>query len=96
MTTHANEHADSPPPMIDCETAVRRLWDFLDAELDAPRAEELEAHLAVCQLCPPHFEFARTFLDAVAVAGRPGGDPSDALRGRVLAALRAEGYTRGG
>ena len=94
MTEHTREHG-APAVPIDCETAVRRLWDYLDGELDAPRADEVEAHLAMCRLCPPHFEFARTFLAAVAEA-RPSDDLPAALRGRILMALRREGYRRGG
>ena len=94
MTEHPNERSTSLPAPIDCETAVRRRWDYLDGTLDAPRAEEVAAHLAVCQRCPPHFAFARTFLDALAAA-RPSDELPAALRGRVLAALRAEGYCRG-
>ena len=93
MTEHTREHG-APPAPIDCETAVRRLWDYLDGELDAPRADEVEAHLAVCRRCPPHFEFARTFLAAVAEA-RPSDHLPATLRGRILVALRSEGYRRG-
>lgn len=96
MTEHPTDQVAPPAPSpIDCETAVRRLWDFLDGELDAPRAEEVEAHLAVCRRCPPHFAFARAFLGALA-ATRPAADVPAALRSRVLAALHAEGYSRGG
>jgi mycothiol system anti-sigma-R factor len=83
-----------PPTAIDCETAVRRLWDYLDAELDERRMAEVRAHLATCERCPPHFAFARAFLDAVA-AGRREHDRPDALRARVVAALRAEGFGAG-
>ncbi len=94
MTDYPKHSARVPAP-IDCETAVRRLWDFLDAELDETRMAEVQAHLAVCRRCPPHFAFASTFLDAIA-AVRPQDDVPDALRNRVVAALRSEGFTGGG
>jgi anti-sigma factor (TIGR02949 family) len=85
---------DDAPAPIDCGTTVRRLWDYLDGELDAARAAEVDAHLAGCAECPPHFEFAHTFLEALA-AGRRAADAEPALRARVLAALAREGFGRG-
>ena len=82
------------PGGIDCEAAVRRLWDYLDGQLDAARMAEVDAHLDACRRCPPHFAFARTFLDALA-AGRREHAPPVALRDRVVAALVAEGFTGG-
>ena len=93
MTDARGAGAPAPSP-IDCETAVRRLWDYLDGELDAARTAEVETHLAVCRLCQPHFAFARSLVAAIEAAERAGGPP-DALRARVLAALRAEGYEGG-
>ena len=87
----------TPPPdrpaRIDCGTTVRRLWDYLDAELDPVHAAEVEAHLAACLECPPHFAFATTFLETLA-AGRRADAPVTALRTRVLAALAHEGFRR--
>lgn len=76
---------------IDCETAVRRLWDFLDGRLAAPSRAEVEAHLAACAQCPPHFDFARGMRRGLAAARAPGPDADDeaALRRRVRAALQA-------
>src|SRR5262245_4498799 len=33
---------------IDCNTAVSRLWDFLDEELDEQRMREIQKHLEEC------------------------------------------------
>jgi anti-sigma factor RsiW len=82
-----------PPARIDCDTAVRRLWDYLDAELDPVRAAEVEAHLAECLECPPHFAFATTFLKALAAARRADA-PVSALRTGVIDALAREGFRR--
>lgn len=51
--------------MIDCTSAVRRLWDFIELELPDPEREEMEEHLAFCRRCCGEVEFAeelRTFL----------------------------------
>ena len=76
-----------PPAAISCETAVRRLWDYLDGGLAAPARAEVEGHLAACGECPPHFAFAARTLAALA-ASRPVPGPDDAeIRDRVLAVL---------
>jgi anti-sigma factor RsiW len=68
---------------------VRRLWDYLDGGLAAPTHREVEAHLATCADCPPHFAFAARTLDALAAArpDAPSPDEEAALRARVQAAL---------
>ena len=87
-------------PSLDCEQTVRRLWDYLDGQLGATDVALIDAHLAACDRCPPHFEFERRFLDTVRRARRTDGAAtrSDALRARVVAMLIADGWlpTRGG
>lgn len=78
--------------MIDCETALRQLWDYLDGELTAERMDAVRAHLKACDLCYPHYDFERTFLEMVGTLKTEHADP-DALKERVLAALQAEGLT---
>lgn len=51
--------------MIDCTSAVKRLWDFIELRLDAPQKTEMEEHLAFCRRCCGEVEFAeelRSFL----------------------------------
>ena len=84
----------APAAPIDCATAVERMWDFLDGELDAERWAEVEAHLAACRRCPGHFAFAQSLLESIAAARARLEEP-DALRRRVLAALHAEGFGGG-
>ena len=86
----------SPSAMqpIDCETAVRRLWDYLDGRLGAVPREEVEAHLAWCEMCPPHFAFGREIQAALAASTARRDDGADdaeaALRARVRDALRRQ------
>lgn len=49
---------DAPVP-IDCEEAIRRLATYLDRELDAEAAAEVEAHLERCRSCFSRAEFER-------------------------------------
>ena len=80
---------DARPAPIDCEVAVRRLWDYLDGRLPEIAHAEVEAHLESCALCPPHFAFARAMQDALATSSPPATDTDeDRLRERVRAALR--------
>jgi anti-sigma factor RsiW len=53
---------------IDCHSAMRQLWDFLDDELPPERLEEIRQHLAVCTGCSAHVEFCRSFLSQIDTA----------------------------
>lgn len=45
--------------MISCTDAVRRLWDYLEEELERHDREEVEQHLALCRSCCGEVEFAQ-------------------------------------
>lgn len=57
------------PATIECETAVRRLWDYVDGRLPMLASEEVRAHLAACILCAPRFAFARDMKEALGHLG---------------------------
>ena len=76
----------------ECEAVVRRLWPFLDGILPESDRERVVAHLERCDNCTSHFEFARSFLEAVREA-RPADAEYAQLRMRVLGALAAEGFS---
>ena len=40
-------------PMLDCDSVMRQLWDYLDGELTEDRMEAIRAHLAMCSRCMP-------------------------------------------
>jgi len=87
--THSHQHDTGHPAHIDCETTIRRLWDYLDGRLPEMARAEVEEHLATCAYCPPHFVFARTMQGALAASAPPATDSEeDRLRERVRAALR--------
>lgn len=74
----------------ECEAIVRRLWPFVDGMLPDSDRDKVTRHLEECADCLSHFDFARSFLDAVHAA-RPADEDDDALRERVLAALTDQG-----
>ena len=76
---------------LDCLAVVRRLWDYLDGRLPTDEAAAIDAHLAGCGECPPHFAFERAFLAAVSAA-RPHDPDVTRLRARVLERLHASGF----
>ncbi|HEV7763779.1 MAG TPA: GNAT family N-acetyltransferase [Thermoanaerobaculia bacterium] len=79
---------NAPRGPIDCESVVRRLWDYLDGRLTAMTHDEVEAHLATCELCPPHFTFANDMRKALAASPvLVSSDDESRLRARVHSAL---------
>jgi len=76
---------------MDCQTAMRQLWDYLDTELTEARALAMRAHLVTCGPCYGHYDFARHFLDALEAQLQAQVAPR-ILHARVLGALRAEGF----
>ncbi|MFO7589140.1 MAG: zf-HC2 domain-containing protein [Gemmatimonadota bacterium] len=48
--------------MISCDEAMRRLWEFLDAELGPEEEAEVQRHLEVCEKCYPQYDFQRAYF----------------------------------
>jgi mycothiol system anti-sigma-R factor len=78
-------------PEIDCLSAVRQLWDYLDEELNASRMAEVRQHLEHCQRCLPHADFSRWFLEVLHETQSGRVMPSE-LRARVMAKLTEAGF----
>ena len=78
--------------VIDCQTAVRQLWDYLDDELDDQRMVEVRQHLVSCKSCLPHAEFGRRFIQALSRARERHVMPAE-VRGQVMAALSEAGFS---
>lgn len=77
---------------IDCHSAMRELWDYLDDELPAERTEQIRAHLATCTGCHEHMQFCRAFLQQIELPVVPAAAVAN-LRERVRAALRRDGLS---
>jgi len=71
---------------MNCEAALKLLFDFLDGELEDTTQEEVAQHLAVCRNCYPYFNFQRLFLDRLAASGQSNnGSPklAEQIRGML-------------
>lgn len=86
-----------PPPgcedvePIPCEEAARKVYEYLDGELDEDETEEVRCHVEQCERCYPMYEWERMFLEALSERGdRP--EVNEELRRRVTLLLdRTEG-----
>jgi len=84
MTTHNDA-------LMSCEHVIRLLWEYLDNELDDERRLRVRQHLDGCEHCREHFTFEGAFLRALATHLDEATDTAT-LRGRIVDALRVEGY----
>ena len=73
-------------PKMDCESVVRGLWDFIDAELDAETVAKMKEHFDLCGHCRSHADFEQRLVAELAGLRRESGDPA-ALRARIEEAL---------
>ncbi len=81
--------------MIDCTEAVRRMWTYLEHELDAKPVAEFEVHLETCQRCCGELEFNRHLREVVADGEGTTPVPHE-LRSRIEILLaRAQDGDRG-
>ena len=65
--------------MIGCAEAMRQLWEYLDATVDAHDRALVEEHLARCRRCCGELEFAVELRLLLAEPGREAM-PDDVLR----------------
>ena len=77
---------------IDCGMAIRKLWDYLDEELDDQRMAEVRRHLDECSSCLPHAEFSEKFLAALNKVRARHVMPPEA-RAQLMAALASAGFS---
>ena len=73
------------PRTIDCEEALRRLFEYIDAELAGERQREVDHHLERCRSCFSRVEFEKRLKAHVGELGTEPVDP--ALQQRILKVL---------
>jgi anti-sigma factor RsiW len=84
--------------VISCREAVRRLWRYLDGDLEPGEAQDVDVHLHQCVTCCGELEFSRE-LRRLLAAQRSASLSAEA-RGRLdrfidrLDDLGEEGATR--
>ena len=79
------------PALMECEAAVRALYDYLDGRLPTATELSVSAHIETCRNCASHFTFARRVLELVPAALPLAGEAT-ALRERIVESLKAAGY----
>ncbi len=55
---------------ISCEEALRRLFAYLDRELDAHAHDEMERHISRCRGCFSRVEFEKRLQERLRETGR--------------------------
>jgi len=70
---------------IDCEEALRRLFEYIDAELAEEHRREVDHHLERCRSCFSRVEFERRLKAHVSDLGSEPVDPT--LHKRILEIL---------
>jgi anti-sigma factor RsiW len=77
-----------------CADALRRLDDYVDRHLDATEVHQVEAHLAVCDVCASKFRFERRLISELRRTLRrlelPAG-LADRIRARLIHAVEGNG-----
>jgi anti-sigma factor (TIGR02949 family) len=72
---------------IDCEQALKRLFDFLDHELDGDEREAVQRHLSTCRSCFSRASFERRLKDQLHELQRDAAE--DAARERIRRLLQS-------
>lgn len=66
--------------LIGCEDALRRLFEYLDRELDGVRHAEMEQHLHTCRACYSRAEFEKRLKGRLGTLGEEPAPPVFASR----------------
>ena len=67
---------------IDCEQALRKLFDFIDHELDDDERDAVQRHLSTCRSCYSRANFERRLKDKLHELrhDEPGPDAEERIR----------------
>jgi mycothiol system anti-sigma-R factor len=65
--------------MIGCSEATKRLWEYLDTNVDRATREAIEEHLDRCRRCCGELEFAKEMRGFLARSAQ-GDLPLDVLQ----------------
>jgi anti-sigma factor (TIGR02949 family) len=76
------------PEMIPCDQVIRRLWEYVDGELEPESAAALRAHLDMCSRCLPQYDFQKAYRAFALRTANQAVPPH--VRRRVFDAILAE------
>ena len=66
--------------MIDCTTAVKQLWNFIEQEMDGEDRNQMEEHLDFCKRCCGELEFAEEMREVLKNSAGPKLPDDAAIR----------------
>lgn len=84
--------SDRSVPDYNCDSAMQKLWDFLDQELTDEQMAAVRHHIESCSACFPHKAWAERFLEALHSMRDERLMPPE-VKARVIEQLRAAGYS---
>lgn len=65
---------------IDCEQALRRIFEFVDHELDGEERDAMERHLSTCRSCFSRADFEKRLKGKMAGIREEGASPGTSER----------------
>jgi anti-sigma factor (TIGR02949 family) len=65
---------------IDCEQALRRIFEFIDHELDGAERDAMERHLSTCRSCFSRADFEKRLKGKMAGIREERASPGTAER----------------
>jgi anti-sigma factor (TIGR02949 family) len=74
---------------VNCDEALKHLYEFLDKELTPEAEREVRRHLEACRPCVDHFDFEGAFLQFLHARCRARGAPAE-LKRKILSELFGE------
>lgn len=75
---------------INCQEALRAVFEYLDGELTPDDAEAVKYHFDVCRRCYPHLAFTASFHEALHRAAQGQPPCPTELRDKVALLLAQE------
>lgn len=73
---------------MNCQEALKNLYEFIDKDLDKATEAEIQAHLEHCNGCLGKFEAERLFKEMLRT--KAGGEKvSEEMRARILAGIES-------
>lgn len=78
---------------IDCDAVMRRLFDYLDGEVEIAAEDEIHHHIEECRSCFTRVEFEKQLKSRVRGAGKDAAPES--LRDRIAGLMSEFGIRDG-